>query len=783
MIAQFTRSTTFIVGEGQTEFYLHTDLVERLCHNLKLRHGQFCRNGRVRMPLVDPKVFRLFYAFLHGIFPNLTWSNEQDRGTVVDLAVIAHTLGVISLQFWIAEIIIDEGLLHDRTKYCPGFAALLRAYDPETTDNTFFLRNMLADCYAHFGADNHFQELVEKDKHHVLVDLGFWQDFSDRCGWWRKVEDFHGRRGWDLPPRFRGDYYFKKYDPRITQPPPKMTRQGVEIFDTCFFQFNRIRIHDGKDPLLIHRSLTDTREDIFNGFPPHDIHFPSGWRPAVLMYMEWLYNGKVMWEVDTLDDLILAYCLELPQTTHFQNAVISAIVSWCARYAIVPSDEDIVHGYLNSEPGSPLRKFLAAWTVTHRAADSVDLTKFPPEIADCWEADVGDEFRFRLKCIEQELCHMIGRGKGEWLFNSIRGPCFWNGESLINENGLWVGPHYFDQVCMRFHIHDDHDDTRILGLGGNGGRECRDFHGPSDQLPYIVMYLPDGLIKSQREGWLDDDELDKKVLPFQTADDPHNHWSLTCPSNSGWPAFHRRMLLGNTNWLCRRTKQGVTYFLRYDRTGTQFIETSLVDPRGIKWARGDIGWSGKLPVYPSDGIPEYAKLFDEFYEEADAYVDGVESDEEEDLPLPLTDKDKKDPGGFANSDPRDNLDNFSLSEGSFPSDDEASDDGAASDGSDDGSEGDDIEDGGYKLDHSADNHDKGSGGESDSDGGCKLDHSANDHDHGSADGNNSDGGCKLDHSKDDHDDGSSGANDKDSDSDSGHSADDQDEGYALSDID
>ncbi|KAK8226956.1 hypothetical protein HDK77DRAFT_487300 [Phyllosticta capitalensis] len=122
---------------------------------------------------------------------------------------------------------------------------------------------------------------------------------SHCCAWWpapknasgrtrRKVEDFHWRRGWDLPPRFRADYYFKKHDPRITQPPPKMTRQGVEIFNTCFFQFNRVRIHDRKDPLLIHRSLTDTREDIANGFPPQDIHFDFGWRPAILMYMEWL---------------------------------------------------------------------------------------------------------------------------------------------------------------------------------------------------------------------------------------------------------------------------------------------------------------------------------------------------------------------------------------------------------------------------------------------------------------------------------------------------------------
>ncbi|KAK8249330.1 hypothetical protein IWZ00DRAFT_553529 [Phyllosticta capitalensis] len=122
---------------------------------------------------------------------------------------------------------------------------------------------------------------------------------SHCCAWWpapknasgrtrRKVEDFHWRRGRDLPPRFRADYYFKKHDPRITQPPPKMTRQGVEIFNTCFFQFNRVRIHDRKDPLLIHRSLTDTREDIANGFPPQDIHFDFGWRPAILMYMEWL---------------------------------------------------------------------------------------------------------------------------------------------------------------------------------------------------------------------------------------------------------------------------------------------------------------------------------------------------------------------------------------------------------------------------------------------------------------------------------------------------------------
>ena len=60
-------------------------------------------------------------SLLHQTVQSSSYSRILGSGKT-DLAVIAQTLGVISLQYWIAGIIIDEGLLHDRTKYCPGLA-------------------------------------------------------------------------------------------------------------------------------------------------------------------------------------------------------------------------------------------------------------------------------------------------------------------------------------------------------------------------------------------------------------------------------------------------------------------------------------------------------------------------------------------------------------------------------------------------------------------------------------------------------------------------------------
>ncbi|KAK7549513.1 hypothetical protein JOL62DRAFT_555886 [Phyllosticta paracitricarpa] len=565
-LTPFTRITTFLVGDLPHEFRIHTDLLVRTSTRFQ-RDRSLQSSEPITVPLVRPTVFALLVTFLHGEDLNREWKEPVHQLELTELAILANDLGTLSLQHHIAGIIFEEARVTGPTRVCPNLSALLKAYSEEYTDETFFLRHLYADFYA-YGSHRALDPLSGSI---ALKRTSFWDEYSHKCQLRRERWSIARQIGRPMPSKWTLVQYFPR-SPLPLHPsmvPAKKTHSGPMIGTNSLLRVKRICIDDGKAPLLIHESLSSEWDtEALRASGPREVRYERGWRGAVIIYLQWLYHSRACWKTDNLTDLILAYCLDLPghnHSSHFKNAVISAIVSWCSRYALVPSDGDIVLAYQKTQPGSPLRKFLAGWIITHPTNTPVNFPTLPDHVRVQLETDLANEVHERT--LDAQLDASKKTLYPDWYFSHANN---WRGESCVNELNL-RSPYYHDLVCVRFHEHD----LRNPRVPVREGMECQDFDAPEDKLPYVVAYLPPSVARDRREGW-----------PAHTFTPPavmrEDCW--TGNSDPGRLAYHARMLLGNSAWSCAHCPGGRAYFYRDMQSG--FTDYTIVDPRMVDWVRG-----------------------------------------------------------------------------------------------------------------------------------------------------------------------------------------------------
>lgn len=132
----------------------------------------------------------------------------------------------------------------------------------------------------------------------------------------------------------------------------------------------------------------------------------------------------------------------------FRDDVITGIVSYCTRNHILPSASEIGLTYQTTEAGSPLRHFMAYWTLTHKHASPLSPAAIPaaPALRAAFAADLATERALRTASVNEDLATTADAHHHPRLYADER----FAGDQALG-GGAGAAPFYGDDVC-RLHV-------------------------------------------------------------------------------------------------------------------------------------------------------------------------------------------------------------------------------------------------------------------------------------------------------------------------------------------
>lgn len=292
MTQAFERIVQVKVGPECEVFTVHT---ERLSTHMfyfsrLLSSGQAVQQWS--LPTITPRSFHLLLDYVYGGTMGLSWAtNEEERLQLVDAWILGDMVGATSFSNLIMRNILTNAIRPGQGRIFPNNDCIARAYAPDTLEKHSALRRLFVDLYVHFGTPEELNVLLEGPDR--LRD--FWFTYCD----WARSRDEHdelARKHGEKLYMFNPAAYYNR-DRRLVMPEPlAVTRAGTKAYLCHYDGVNTIVIEDGERPMFIHRELSELRHRILLKCKPREFHFPAGWRKAVVIFLKWLYCGRVTHE-------------------------------------------------------------------------------------------------------------------------------------------------------------------------------------------------------------------------------------------------------------------------------------------------------------------------------------------------------------------------------------------------------------------------------------------------------------------------------------------------------
>ncbi|KAF9640136.1 hypothetical protein BFW01_g11942 [Lasiodiplodia theobromae] len=479
MSQMFQRIVHVKVGKEEEIFSIHADLmVQHMFYFARvLETGPAITSWS--LPTVTPRSFHLLLDYVYGGPLKLSWANVKDRPDLVDAWVLGDMVGATRFSKMIIETIATNATRPGpRCKLLPDNVCINHAYTPNVTEKNAPLRTLFVDLYVHFGTPDTLNELLAGP--HNLRD--FWFDYCSRSRK-RDEHDTAARKRGTALRMFSPGSYSNTHPHYATPEPIRVTRPGTKAYLCHYDGVNTIVVEDGGQPLFVHRELSELRQDILLKCPPRDIVFPAGWRNAAVIFLKWLYFGRVTQETHHLRDFIRAYTLSLTlHNPQFRDDILTATISYCTRNQILPSASELALAYTCTtgpafEPHhSPLRHLLVCWTLTHRHhLDAAGLAMplnplalpMDPALREALARDLGAEREARTTSMIADMAAMrklAGEGREH--------PRPYADERFAGDvalGGVVRGavPYYGDDVC-RFHAAHPYFGYRAPLANGDG---------------------------------------------------------------------------------------------------------------------------------------------------------------------------------------------------------------------------------------------------------------------------------------------------------------------------